>query len=61
MSRTSPSQKDLQNGRHGGENISVGRPGSMDYLEHVASSFNIPSVPLTCPNLLGTLNVVINI
>ncbi|OIV94084.1 hypothetical protein TanjilG_05464 [Lupinus angustifolius] len=38
-----------QNGSHGGEKFSTNHPGSMDFLEHVASSFNIPGVPLATP------------
>ncbi|KAF7810058.1 polycomb group protein EMBRYONIC FLOWER 2-like [Senna tora] len=49
LSKISPSQKDLQNGRHDGGKFGPHYPGGTDYLEHVASSFNIPGVPIAMP------------
>ncbi|XP_054809645.1 polycomb group protein EMBRYONIC FLOWER 2-like isoform X2 [Prosopis cineraria] len=51
LSKTSPSQKELQNGTQDGENYGPYHPGSgtTDYLEHVASSFNVPGVPIAMP------------
>lgn len=49
MSGTSCIQKNLQNGRQGGGNFALDHPGTMDYLEHVASSFNIPGVSIAMP------------
>ncbi|KAI4315212.1 hypothetical protein L6164_028045 [Bauhinia variegata] len=50
MSKTFPSRKDLKNGRHGGRNSAPEYPGTTDCLEHVASSFNIPGVPIAMPS-----------
>ncbi|KAE9606881.1 putative polycomb protein, VEFS-Box [Lupinus albus] len=49
MSGTSSIQKNLQNGGQGGGKFGPDHLGNMDYLEHVASSFNIPGVPIAMP------------
>ncbi|CAL0331707.1 unnamed protein product [Lupinus luteus] len=49
ISGTSSIQKNLQNGGQGGGKFDPDHPATMDYLEHVASSFNIPGVPIAMP------------
>ncbi|KAK2427360.1 Glycosyl hydrolase family 38 protein [Trifolium repens] len=44
MSRASHSEKNLQNEENGGVKFGLVHPSTVDYAEHVESSFNIPCV-----------------
>ncbi|KHN42668.1 polycomb group protein EMBRYONIC FLOWER 2-like [Glycine soja] len=49
VSRTSRSEKILPSGRNDGGKFGPDHPGTMDNLEHVESSFNIPGVSIAMP------------
>ncbi|GAU29296.1 hypothetical protein TSUD_226670 [Trifolium subterraneum] len=49
MSRASHSEKNLQNEGNGGVKFGPDHPSTMDYVEHVESSFNIPGVSIAMP------------
>jgi hypothetical protein len=44
MSRASHSEKNLQNEENGGVKFGLVHPSTVDYAEHIESSFNIPCV-----------------
>ncbi|KAL5181752.1 Polycomb group protein EMF2B [Glycine soja] len=49
VSRTSRSEKIFPSGRNDGGKFGPDHPGTMDNLEHVESSFNIPGVSIAMP------------
>lgn len=49
VSRTSRNEKILPNGRNDGGKFGTDHPGTMDDLDHVESSFNIPGVSIAMP------------
>ncbi|KAK2426179.1 VEFS-Box of polycomb protein [Trifolium repens] len=49
MSRASHSEKNLQNEGNGGVKFGPDHPSTMDYTEHVESSFNIQGVSIAMP------------
>ncbi|XP_027360939.1 polycomb group protein EMBRYONIC FLOWER 2-like [Abrus precatorius] len=53
MSRTSLNEKILPSRRHGEGKFGLDHPGTMDDLEHVESSFNIPGVSIAMPQSSG--------
>ncbi|CAJ1928667.1 unnamed protein product [Sphenostylis stenocarpa] len=53
VSRTSRNEKILPSGRNDGGKFGPDHPGTMDDLEHVESSFNIPGVSIAMPQSSG--------